>query len=173
MIYHDLDDAETNALMNDDETSWSAISAAILESQQGFLDTTLITGLWLADSHCSDDGSQFYRVQADAPVNTKEYVTYGTIRGREHCVEADSDHAITLFYRDQACRAGRNEYEEFSAHRPTQWRPRCLVVLIEPESRAALRDELVEAGRVLTQPMYARFLTHLNPAVPTPHITDT
>tara|TARA_B110000902_G_C14257783_1_gene568606 strand:+ start:839 stop:1066 length:228 start_codon:yes stop_codon:yes gene_type:complete len=75
------------------------------------------------------------------------------VRGREGCVEADSNHAVTLFYRDQTCRAGRNEYEEFSLHKPTPWQPRCLVMLLETESRAKLRDELVAAGRVLTDPV--------------------
>lgn len=55
-----------------------------------------------------------------------------------------------MFYRDQLCRNGRNEYEEFQPHKPSLFQPRCLVLLIEPDSRAKLRDELVENGRILS-----------------------
>ena len=144
MIYTDLDDAALAGMLRPDETGWQAVSAAILESHRGFPDTTLIEGLWLSDAHCADAVSQF------DPSSDRSAVSFGQVEGREHCVEADSDHSITLFYRDAACRAGRNAYEEFSPHKPSTFQPRCLVVLIEPESRAALRDELVQAGRVLT-----------------------
>lgn len=122
-------------------------------------------GLWLQDTHCGE-GSQFYHVDPSQPANNKGYVTYGTVRGRETCMEVDPDHAITLFYRDKWCRFGRNEYEEFQDHKPTSWEPKCLIVLLQAESRRALRDELVEAGRILVHPLYACFLTHLNPAAP-------
>lgn len=42
MIYHDLDDSVTAALLNADETALQVVSAAILESSQGFPDTTII-----------------------------------------------------------------------------------------------------------------------------------
>ena len=86
----------------------------------------------------------------DEDRNSLVYVTFGTKGGRENCVEVDADHAITLFYRDQACRNGRSEYEEFTSHKPTSWQPRCIIALIEADSRAKMRDELVEAGRLLT-----------------------
>ena len=152
MIYHDLDEAETAALMDLDETGWQAISAAILESSQGYPDTTIIEGLFMADHHCREGGSMFEALK-NVPVadrNSLAYVSFGTKQGREHCVEVDPEHAITLFYRDQACRNGRSEYEEFTSHKPTAWQPRCIIALIEAESRAKMRDELVEAGRLLT-----------------------
>lgn len=77
------------------------------------------------------------------------------MRDREDCVEVDPEHAVTIFYRNQFCRDGRTEYEEYQPHRPSEWQPRCLIVVIRPESRAALRDELVESGRPLTHPLYA------------------
>tara|TARA_B110000046_G_scaffold169930_1_gene189444 strand:- start:5751 stop:6239 length:489 start_codon:yes stop_codon:yes gene_type:complete len=113
--------------------------------------------MWLQDTHCADGASQFDKD------NSRALVALGTKRGRETCVEMDPVHSIVVFYRDQACRNGRNEYEEFSPHKPSEWEPKCLVLLIEPDSLAALRDELVEQGRVLVHPLYARFLTHLNP----------
>jgi hypothetical protein len=42
MIYYDLDDSVTEGVLNADETAWQAVSAAILESGQGFPDTTII-----------------------------------------------------------------------------------------------------------------------------------
>ena len=42
MIYHDLSDDEVTTLTTIDESAWQAISAAILDSQQGYPDTTII-----------------------------------------------------------------------------------------------------------------------------------
>ena len=86
----------------------------------------------------------------DTDRNSLVYVSFGSKEGRENCVEVDPEHAVTLFYRDQLCRHGRSEYEEFMSHKPTTWQPRCIIALIEADSRAKLRDELTEAGRLLT-----------------------
>lgn len=148
MIYYDLTADVTDALLLTGDTAWQAVSAAIEENRRGFPDTALVAGLWLVDTHCADGASQF-----DAAENDRSPVALGQVRGREGCVEADSNHAITLFYRDAACRSGRNEYEELDPHKPSTFQPRCLVVLLEAESRAKLRDELIESGRPLTDPL--------------------
>ena len=136
MIYYNIDsDYLHTHLLGAGETAWLTISAAIQESQQGFPDTTFIEGMWLQDKHCLPHSSQFDHT------NSRALVALGTMRGREECVEVDAEHAITMFYRNQACRNGRTEYEEFSPHTPPAWEPKCLVILIEPESRAKLRDE--------------------------------
>jgi hypothetical protein len=44
IIYHNLDEFETRFLLSADETAWMAVSAAIMESRQGYPDTTLIEG---------------------------------------------------------------------------------------------------------------------------------
>lgn len=129
------------------DTAWQAISAAVEENRLGFPDTALIKGMWLVDTHCRRGASQF---DED---NDRSAVVLGQVAGREECVEADSNRAITLFYRDAVCRAGRNEYEEFSPHKPSTFQPKCLVLLIEAESRAKLRDELVASGRLMTDPL--------------------
>ena len=103
--------------------------------------------MWLQDTHCAPGSSQFDQT------NSRALVSLGTVRGREDCVEVNPNRAITMFYRNKVCRNGRTEYEEFSPHTPPTWQPRCLVVLIRPESRAALRDELVETGRILVHPL--------------------
>ena len=112
-------------------------------------------GLFLADHHCRGDASQFEVLKnvPDKDRNNRGYVSFGTREGRENCIEVDSSRAVTLFYRNKICRHGRSEYEEFQTHKPTSWQPRCLIALIEADSRAKLRDELVEAGRVLTDPL--------------------
>ena len=65
----------------------------------------------------------------------------------------DPEHSVAMFYRNQKCRNGKTEYEEFQEHRPPTWQPKCIVILIEPDSRAALRDSLVEQGRILVHPL--------------------
>lgn len=148
MIYHDLADSKIRdiGMLTASDTGWQVMSAAVLESEDEYPDTTFIEGLFLSDTHCADGASQF------DTTNTRAYVAYGTVRGREDCVEIDPEHAVTIFYRNQFCRNGRTDYQEFAPHRPSAWQPRCMVLLIRPESRAALRDELIEAGRPLTKP---------------------
>ena len=147
MIYYDLAADVTGGLLLTGDTGWQVVSAAIEANRRGFPDTALVGGLWLVDTHCADGASQF------DDDNDRSPVSLGQVEGREGCVEADSNHAITLFYRDAVCRAGRNEYEELAPHKPSTFQPRCLVVLIEAESRAKLRDELLESGRPLTDPL--------------------
>tara|TARA_B110000046_G_scaffold130233_1_gene136707 strand:- start:187 stop:1098 length:912 start_codon:yes stop_codon:yes gene_type:complete len=108
-------------------------------------------GVWLQDKHCRADASRFDET------NSRAIVALGTVFGRESCVEVDIHHSITLLYRDEKCRAGRAEYEEFQDHTPTKWEPKCVVVLIEAGSRQQLRDELVESGRVLVHPIRLAF----------------
>ena len=122
LIYHDLSAELTAALKTVDETGWHAISASLLESTQGFPDTTLLTALFLSDHHCAKNTDQFLGLKGtddDPEASNRAYVTFGTRKGREACVEADPEHTMTLFYRDAFCRAGRNEYEEFSPHKPS------------------------------------------------------
>ena len=44
MIYHDMGEAELSQFLTNDDTGWLALSGAILESSQGFPDTTFIEG---------------------------------------------------------------------------------------------------------------------------------
>ena len=99
MIYHDLDESQTSMLMSLDETGWQAVSAAILESKQGYPDTTIVEGLFLADHHCRPGGSMFEALSnvPEGDRNSLAYVNFGTRDGREGCVEVDPDHAVTLF----------------------------------------------------------------------------
>ena len=153
-------------MLLDTETTWQAVSAAVLASARGYPDTVLFEGAFLADAHCAGTASQFDA--ADGTLedeDTKAHVALGTVRGREGCVEVSSDHAVTLFYRNQACRHGRAAHEEYITQKPTAFRPRCLVLLLEAASRAALRDELLQAGRVLLNPVriQVNYTTGLSP----------
>ena len=147
MIYYDLDEQRTAALLSADDTGWMAVSLFVEETRQGFPDTVLIEGIFFTDTHCKDGASEF------DDDNTRALVTLGTVESRENCVEYDQERAMPMFYRNQACRNGRAEYEENSPHAPLPWQPKCMVLLIEAESRAALRDQLIEAGRILVQPL--------------------
>ena len=146
MIYYDLDEEKARGLLSVDDTGWTAVSLFVEETRQGFPDTILVEGIFLTDKHCKDGASEF------DDENTRALVTLGTTANRENCVEYDSEHAAAMFYRNQACRNGRNEYEENSPH-SIAWQPKCMVILVEAKSRAALRDQLVEAGRILVQPL--------------------
>ena len=131
-----------------DETAWMAVTSRIEETAQGFPDSILFEGLFFTDTHCKDGASEF------DDENSRALITLGTVAGgREECVEVDPDRAMTIFYRNSKCRNGRAEYEENTEHTPPPWQPKCMVLLIRPESRAALRDELLEAGRILVQPV--------------------
>jgi hypothetical protein len=130
------------------DSAWQIIAGNVLESSQGFLDTALLEAVVAVDVGCEDGASQF-----DHEKNNRGFVTFGTIKGRETCLEIDSDHAWPIFYRNQACRLGRDDSE---MRKPSTWQPKCLVLLIEAESKLALRDELIKAGRVLTDPVNIR-----------------
>ena len=103
--------------------------------------------MWLQDKHCKPGASEFDET------NSRSIVALGLLRGREDCVEMDSEHAIAMFYRNKKCRNGRMEYEEFQEHTPPTWEPKCIVVALAVKSRAELRDNLVEQGRILVHPL--------------------
>lgn len=103
--------------------------------------------MWLQDTHCKAGANEFDQT------NSRSIVALGLLRGREDCVEMDSDRAVTMFYRNKACRNGRTEYEEFQEHTPPPWQPKCIVVALATSSRAELRDQLVEQGRILVHPL--------------------
>ena len=103
--------------------------------------------MWFQDTHCAPTTNEFDNT------NSRSIVTLGTVRGREECVEMDAEHSIAMFYRNKQCRNGRTEYEEFQEHTPPTWEPRCVIILLATKSRADLRDQLVEQGRILVHPL--------------------
>ena len=107
----------------------------------------MLAGIWLQDTHCKAGSSEF------DTTNSRSIVALGLLRGREECVEMDSSRSVSLFYRNQKCRNGRNDYEEFQEHTPPTWQPKCIVVSLAVKSRAELRDQLVEQGRILVHPL--------------------
>ena len=103
--------------------------------------------MWLQDTHCAKTDNPFDET------NSRSIVTLGTLRGREDCVEMDGEKSIAMFYRNKPCRNGRMEYEEFQEHTPPTWEPKCVIILLATKSRADLRDQLVEQGRILVHPL--------------------
>lgn len=124
------------------------MAGSVLSSPDGFPESALLEGLFLTDAHCADGASVL-----DHDANTRALVTLGTRRDAPECIEADAERTRTVFYRNEACRRGRAAREEAEEQAPTPFEPRCLVLLLEASSRRALRDELVEAGRSLTEPL--------------------
>ena len=125
-------------------------------------------GVWMQSKDCHERAS---------PYNTSEsrsLVTIGQLDAdHPNCVYATPDYTREMFYRNRACVGNREPSEEYKEERPLEFQAKCMVILIEESSRKALLDMLIAAGRVLDQPLYACFLTHLNPAAPTPHILGT
>lgn len=128
-------------------------------------------GLWLQDAHCREGDHDTFMPQHET---TRGLVTLGTTRGREDCVVADANRTVTLFYRNKACRGGHNAYEEGAPHAPSPFEPRCIVVLLAAESRAALRDEFLAVGRMLVYPLKLN-VTYIvaTSADPDPVVTST
>ena len=58
-----------------------------------------------------------------------------------------------MLYRNKACIGNRIAADEYQPQRPVEFQAKCMVVLIEAESRKALLDELVASGRILDQPL--------------------
>lgn len=81
--------------------------------------------------------------------------------GHPDCVHAAPDDTREMLYRNRACMGNREPTDEYKEERPLEFQAKCMVILIEESSRKALLDMLIAAGRVLDQPLYACFLTHL------------
>lgn len=169
LIYWDLGTRSDLRALRAEGTAWQVVSAAIGEARDGYPDTTFVKGLWLQDQPCVDTGSF-----ADT-INSRAGVVLGALRTLPDCVVADPNHTITLFYRDQKCRRGANQYEEYTMHRPSTFEPKCVVVLLSTESRAALRDELVQAGRPLSYPLnvLVNYTVALHPTNPDLEVTSS
>ena len=164
VLYHDLDDTEIANLRSadgfrDTATAWQIVNASILPSgpkgqhqatYDSFPDTSVVEGLWVQDMHCREGGHDTFLPQE---TTSRALVSFGTVRGREDCVEADANRTVTLFYRNERCRAGRKIYEEGTPHIPSAFEPKCMVVLLATESLAALRDEFVSVNRILSYPL--------------------
>lgn len=69
------------------------------------------------------------------------------------CVYAVPGETRELLYRNARCTVGRATPDEGVPQKPLEFEPRCLVVLIEDDSRAALFAALFEAGRRLSDPL--------------------
>jgi hypothetical protein len=147
LVYHDLDADTERILVEHEATGWQAVSTAILESRDGFLDTTLIQGAWLQDAGC-DAGADAY-----SSTSSRSLVVLGQVEGREACVEADPDRTVELFYRNAACTGSRMPTEELEPLTPTPFQPRCLVLLLEADSRRALFEQLLVSGRSIAEPL--------------------
>lgn len=170
-MYHDIDDATLAQLRTDPSKAWQVTGGAILPagprgedvpSFDAYPDTSIVEGVWLQDARCNDDGAaafgdafarrEFTRPSRERTV-TRALVAFGAVRGRDDCVEADPNRTIALFYRNQRCRSGRALYEEGASLIPSTFEPRCIVVLLATESRAALRDEFLRVNRMLVYPL--------------------
>lgn len=151
MLYFSLTTETAQVLQEHSASGWQPVSVAVLDSAQGFPDTTLLEAAYMQALDCQEGASPYNKSSSRA------LVTIDQIEGRSGCVRADPKLTRELFYRNRACLDGREPAEEYQEERPLEWQAKCLVIVIEEPSRKALLDALVMAGRTLTDPLQIQF----------------
>ena len=105
-------------------------------------------GVWFQDKDCPDNASPY------DSTSSRSQVAIGQMKDMaKDCVYATPEDTREMFYRNKACVGSRVSFDEFQLQKPLEFQARCMVVLIEEESRKALFDMLVAAGRVLDHPL--------------------
>lgn len=141
-------------------TGWQPLSVAILDSEDEFVDSALIEGMWMQNLFCDKDASPYNTS------NSRSLVTLGQVRGQpSDCVKATPGSTREIFYRNRECTGNRESSEEYNQERPLEFQAKCIVILIEDSSRKALLDTLVRSGRRLDLPLRVsvNFTTALAP----------
>lgn len=160
LIYFSLSEENANIMQEHAATGWSASSLAILDSEEGYPDSALIEGVWLQEANCEDRASPY------DTTNSRSQITIGQVQDHpRECVHAAPDVTREMLYRNKACVGHRTPNDEYMIQKPVEFQARCLVVLIEEESRKVLLDMLVAAGRVLNHPLRVQvnYTTVLSP----------
>ena len=102
-------------------------------------------GLWLQEADCSDRASPY-----DSS-NSRSQVTIGQLEDRpRECIHAAPGTTREMLYRNKECVGHRTPNDEYLQQKPVEFQARCMVVLIEADSRKALLDMLVASGRDLS-----------------------
>lgn len=102
-------------------------------------------GLWLQEADCSDRASPY-----DSS-NSRSQVTIGQLEDRpQECIHAAPGTTREMLYRNKECVGHRTPNDEYLKQKPVEFQARCMVVLIEAESRKALLEMLVASGRDLS-----------------------
>ena len=105
-------------------------------------------GIWLQEADCKDRASPY------DTTSSRSQITIGQVEDHpRECVHAAPDVTREVLYRNKACVGHRTPNDEYAIQKPIEFQARCLVVLIEEESRKALLDMLVAAGRALNHPL--------------------
>lgn len=105
-------------------------------------------GIWLQEADCADRASPY------DTTNSRSQVSIGQLLDQpRECVHAAPGATREMLYRNKACIGNRIAADEYQTQKPVEFQAKCMVVLIEAESRKALLDELVASGRILDQPL--------------------
>lgn len=104
--------------------------------------------MWLQEANCADNASPY------DTTNSRSQVTIGQVQDHpKNCVHAAPGVTREMFYRNQKCVGHRTPSDEYMIQKPVEFQARCMVVLIEEDSRRALLDMLVAAGRNVNDPI--------------------
>lgn len=124
-------------------------SVGILDSKEGYPDTALVEGVWVQASGCEDRASVY------DTNNSRSDVVIGQLKGRsQECVHVAPDVTREFVYRNKNCIAGTHvSSDEYQTQKPTEFQPRCLVILFEAASRKVLLDSLISQGRDPANPL--------------------
>ena len=106
----------------------------------------------MQDTDCKDGASPY------DTNSSRSLVTIGQSSNTAlECVHASPEGTREMFYRNRVCLGDRIPTEEYESEKPLEFQARCIVVLIEEQSRKALLNTLLSAGRVLDHPLKLAF----------------
>lgn len=181
LIFHDLEDFKTlvvEDVNNPGATGWIALTSEVLDSIRGFPDSSLLEasrtilqfftcvpqcpkltplpcsqGAWLQGASCEDHSKVLYGELGDETTP-------------DRCIAADPGETVELFYRNDLCKNVSVSTGE--PIRVQQFEAKCLVLLVEANSHKDLFFQMIENGRVPTDPVRVE-LTYVTTTAETPN----
>ena len=152
VLFFDLNATSTELLesfASESATAWQPHSVRILSSDDGFDDALQVESVWMARAPCPERQSPYDE-------SARGQVVLGGLRNSDsrNCLEAHFDDARPFLQMNEGCTSGGGRLVlPGTVLQPSVFQPKCLVVLLEADSRAALFEELLQRGRVLANPL--------------------
>lgn len=151
VLFFDLNSTSTELLEGlafESATAWQPHSVRILPSDDGFDDALQVESVWMARSPCPASQSPYDE-------SARGQVVLGGLRNKEsrNCLEADLNDARPFLEMNAECASDGRPILPGTVLQPSAFQPKCLVVLLEAESRADLFESFLERGRILANPL--------------------
>ena len=148
LLYVSLAPHTAELLREQQATGWAPTSIVIMDSLQGHPDTTIVEGFWFQEKDCADGASPYDEA------SSRGEVAIGQLEDQPvECVHAAPYTTREMLYRNKQCVGPRTAADEGQQQKPLEFQARCVVVLIEDDSRKALFDRLLRSGRKLDEPL--------------------